>query len=155
MAVTTAPVPSAVNPVFDAAGNLYGTTREGGGLIYEGTVFELSRSGGGWTENILHRFDGGGSIPESGVLLDSAGNIYGTGTYPHGAIFQLAAGQNWDMTQLYIFTGGSDGSGPLTQLLPDAAGNLTRRYRNRRCRRWRHRIRVVAFGWRLGILGAI
>jgi uncharacterized repeat protein (TIGR03803 family) len=42
--------------VADRAGNLYGTTQNGG-TMNDGTVFELSpSSGGGWTEKILHNF---------------------------------------------------------------------------------------------------
>jgi uncharacterized repeat protein (TIGR03803 family) len=66
--------------VFDRAGNLYGTTVGGGSRGY-GTVFKLAPSaGGGWTETILHNFTGhaDGGLPGAGVILDSAGNIYGT-----------------------------------------------------------------------------
>jgi len=46
------------SPLFDRAGNLYGTTK-GGGAFGEGTVYELTPSSGGWTENILWNFTGG------------------------------------------------------------------------------------------------
>src|SRR5438445_7907325 len=53
--------------VFDASGNLYGTTKYGGAYDY-GTVFELTPSAGGWTENVLRSFDGSdGFEPWAGV----------------------------------------------------------------------------------------
>jgi uncharacterized repeat protein (TIGR03803 family) len=64
--------------VLDHAGNLYGTTLEGGSKN-DGTVYELSRGANGWREKILHSFVGGsndGSEPVAGIVLDSAGNIY-------------------------------------------------------------------------------
>ena len=70
--------------VFDSAGNLYGATGTGG-TSFQGAVFEFTPSAaGGWTESILHNFapGPGGYYPSSSVILDSAGNIYGTtGTY--------------------------------------------------------------------------
>jgi uncharacterized repeat protein (TIGR03803 family) len=64
---------------FDKAGNLYGTTTSGG-LYGFGTVFELSPSASGWTETVLHDFAWGsdGAEPYNGVILDDAGNLYGT-----------------------------------------------------------------------------
>jgi uncharacterized repeat protein (TIGR03803 family) len=122
--------------VFDAAGNLYGTT-SGGGTIAEGTVFELSPptvSGGAWTETILHNFDGtDGSNIRAGVIRDSAGNLYGTafaGEPPanEGAVFKLAPpsspGGTWTETTLHSFAGPPDGSEPYAGLLLDHSGNL-------------------------------
>ncbi|MGC2110115.1 MAG: choice-of-anchor tandem repeat GloVer-containing protein, partial [Candidatus Korobacteraceae bacterium] len=69
--------------IFDASGNLYGTTRNGGDYGY-GTVFELAlKQGGGWTEKKLHSFQipiyhSEGSSPDAGVVFDAAGNLYGT-----------------------------------------------------------------------------
>ena len=65
--------------IFDAAGNLYGTTYVCGADNF-GTVFELSpNTDGSWTENLLHSFNGdGGRAPWDGVILDAAGNVYGT-----------------------------------------------------------------------------
>ncbi len=81
--------------VFDAAGNLYGTTQEGGDLS-GGIVFEFSPNGsGGWTETVLHSFDNvaNGYWPFAGVTFDEAGNLYGTtyenGTNGDGAVFEL------------------------------------------------------------------
>jgi uncharacterized repeat protein (TIGR03803 family) len=68
------------NVVFDAAGNLYGTTTRGGAFGF-GTVFELSPSPGGtWTYTVLYSFTGttDGAFPFGGVIFDAAGNLYGT-----------------------------------------------------------------------------
>jgi uncharacterized repeat protein (TIGR03803 family) len=66
--------------IFDSAGNLYGTAQDGGIYGY-GTVFELIPNNGKWTEKVLHSFnyDGkDGANPYAGLILDSAGNLYGT-----------------------------------------------------------------------------
>jgi uncharacterized repeat protein (TIGR03803 family) len=67
--------------VRDKAGNLYGTTI-GGGADRWGAVFELTpKAGGGWTEKVLHSFNlngKDGAYPTAGVVLDTAGNLYGT-----------------------------------------------------------------------------
>jgi uncharacterized repeat protein (TIGR03803 family) len=73
---------------MDQQGNLYGETL-GGGASNAGVVFKLTRgSGGQWTESILHTFNplSDGGSPAGGVVLDSAGNIYGTTQYggPNG-----------------------------------------------------------------------
>jgi uncharacterized repeat protein (TIGR03803 family) len=64
---------------FDAAGNLYGPTRNGGSAN-DGVVFKLSpRQGGGWTYSVLKTFKGNPGInPFGGVVFDPAGNLYGT-----------------------------------------------------------------------------
>ena len=81
--------------IKDSAGNLYGTTGSGGPYQGDGTVFELTPSGGGWTFITLHGFLGGddGQDPFDALVLDASGNLYGTATYggTHGAgvIFQI------------------------------------------------------------------
>ena len=74
------------NLVFDGSGNLYGTTKEGG-VNNSGSVFELSpNSSGGWDETVLYSFCSvqngypcaDGAIPETGLVIDLAGNLYGT-----------------------------------------------------------------------------
>jgi uncharacterized repeat protein (TIGR03803 family) len=118
---------------IDAKGNLYGTTEYGGGLVLSfgyGTVFELSpESGGSWSEAVLHAFTGkaDGGIPVSGVILDSAGNLYGTSLAGGsstagnggGAAFKLTAtsGGEWTLTTLHDFLTLTDGAqpGPLTR----------------------------------------
>jgi uncharacterized repeat protein (TIGR03803 family) len=83
--------------IFDAAGNLYGTTSFGGANGW-GTVFELSpASGGGWTETVLYSFglpsSGDGESPLGALIFDPAGNLYGTtdegGAYGYGTVFEL------------------------------------------------------------------
>ena len=118
--------------VSDAAGNLYGTTVLGG-THNSGTVFELSPvTGGGWSETVIYSFTGGldGGAPETPVILDAAGNVYGTavlgGSSGQGVAFELAptSGGGWHETVLHSFTGGIDGSGPGSSLVFDVAGNL-------------------------------
>lgn len=81
--------------VMDSAGNLYGTSCEGG-VNNSGSVFKLTHSGGGWTEADLYDFTGGndGSCPVGNVIVDPAGNVYGTtlsgGTSQNGVVFEIA-----------------------------------------------------------------
>jgi uncharacterized repeat protein (TIGR03803 family) len=80
--------------VLDAAGNIFGTTANGGGARNpSGTVFELTPSSGGWTENVLYSFDKTGTSPEASLVLDSAGNLYGTtrvgGAFNYGTVFEI------------------------------------------------------------------
>ena len=83
---------------MDAVGNLYGTSNNSGVYAY-GNVFKLSPSNGGWTYTSLHDFTGGsdGGYPESNLIFDASGNLYGTasggGTGPCfggcGVIFEI------------------------------------------------------------------
>ncbi|MFY9675369.1 MAG: choice-of-anchor tandem repeat GloVer-containing protein [Terriglobales bacterium] len=122
--------------VFDAAGNLYGTTSSGGrqeGCGQNcGTIFELSPSvGGGWAQQVLYEFSPpDGYVPAAGVAFDKSGNLYGT-TYVGGAndcgvVFELSpqAGGTWTQKVLYSFTGSPDGCEPESGVIFDAAGNL-------------------------------
>jgi hypothetical protein len=118
---------------FDAAGNIYGTTIDGGCSPYYncGVVFKLTRSGGSWTESVLHSFTGGddGGVPFGGVILDSAGNVYGTAFYGGGGenggvVFELTqSGSGWTETVLHGF-GPNDGQGPVGGVIMDGRGNL-------------------------------
>jgi uncharacterized repeat protein (TIGR03803 family) len=119
--------------VADKSGNLYGTTSEGGnssacgpfGDQPCGVVFQLTSSSGVWTESVIYSFTGGadGGTPYSGLLLDSAGNLYGTtnigGASGQGTVFELTpgAGGTWTETVLHSFTGGSDGAYPRAGLI--------------------------------------
>jgi hypothetical protein len=90
--------------VFDAAGNLYGTTTAGGDInlcvpiVVEnpgcGVVFKLTHTSTAWTETVLHAFrDLPARIPEAPVLFDAAGNLYGTtssGSNNFGVVFKIA-----------------------------------------------------------------
>lgn len=120
--------------VFDRSGNIFGVTGSGGAFD-RGTVYELSPSGQGWTETILYSFQGGadGGLPKA-VVLDDAGNLYGTteeggnpGCSPFpgcGTIFELTRSDaGWTKTTLYAFNQNTD-SGYPSPLMRDSAGNL-------------------------------
>jgi uncharacterized repeat protein (TIGR03803 family) len=118
---------------FDAAGNAYGTTASGGDFDL-GTIFMLTPAG---EEQVLYSFTGGGdgSDPHGGVILDAAGNLYGTTVAGGsggicagdgcGVVFELTdSGGSWTLNTLYNFTGLNDGFGPGSPLIFDGAGNL-------------------------------
>jgi uncharacterized repeat protein (TIGR03803 family) len=93
---------------LDGAGNFYGTTTAGGAFSV-GTVFELMpRTGGGWTEKVLHTFKNNGrdgTYPLSGVIFDAAGNLYGAtprgGIYNGGVVLKLAPKGDWRVDRNY------------------------------------------------------
>jgi uncharacterized repeat protein (TIGR03803 family) len=104
--------------VFDRAGNLYGATANCG------TIFELSPQGNNWNLTTLYSFPPDGGGPDSSLTLDSAGNLYGTNPFGgngNGNVFELSPlnGGGWTYTDLYDFTGGSDG------LLPQGSVAVT------------------------------
>jgi uncharacterized repeat protein (TIGR03803 family) len=128
--------------VFDAAGNLYGTT-SAGGFYNAGTVFELTPSANGWKETVLYYFGiDNFYAPTGGLTIDNAGNLYGSvsggnpddydgcywrGTDPGcGAIFELSPNGDgtWKESNIYVFLGAPDGSTPRSTLVFDAKGNL-------------------------------
>jgi uncharacterized repeat protein (TIGR03803 family) len=120
-------------PVFDPSGKLYGTTTGGGNGVYpDGTVFQLTPGLGGWSHSVLFDFDFyDGADPTAGVVMDTAGNLYGTTpSSAHGGIaFQLTPGSGgWDERPLHTFSCGKSGcphgAGPGTGLILDASGNL-------------------------------
>src|SRR2546426_277689 len=79
------------------------------------------------TFEMLHSFTGlDGADPRAGLILDAAGNLYGTtvsgGTYNYGAVFKVDTSGH--QTVLYSFTGGGDGANPEAGLIQDSAGNL-------------------------------
>ncbi len=116
--------------LLDSAGNLYGTTADGG-ADNSGTVFQLVNSGSGWTENILYSFGPqDGYAPYGGLILDSAGNLYGTTAYSYvgdGTVFELSpdGGGQWNFATLSFLASGAAGTpGPVGTLLMDNSGNL-------------------------------
>jgi uncharacterized repeat protein (TIGR03803 family) len=118
--------------IFDRAGNIYGTTSNGGGFG-SGVVYELSPSNGGWTESILHSFQGNsldGAAPASGVIFDNAGNLYGTtllggGSDNAGTVYKLThSASGWTESILHSFTLASGCTEPSGGLIFDSAGNL-------------------------------
>lgn len=135
--------------IVDASGNLYGTTQAGGnrgpwcsGGGGCGVVFEVSpASHGSWKEHIPHRFAAfryDGQYAVGGVVMDAAGNLYGTtiegGTHRNegiclvgcGTIYRLTPDSkgHWKETILYNFPHLKDGVGPTASLVFDKAGNL-------------------------------
>jgi len=86
------------NLVFDQAGNLYGTTLYGG-ANGRGTVYELTPSTGGWTEQVIYSFTANDGDGPSSLLMGKDGNLYGTtfvGGHGGGVAFQLApSGGGW------------------------------------------------------------
>src|SRR5580704_9140786 len=127
----------AASLAFDATGNGYGTTVNGGAFGF-GTVFELERlAGGKFQQTVLYSFTGGsdGKNPYGGVTFDGSGNLYGTTVSGGGGgvcsgdgcgvVFKLTEnGGSWSESVLYNFTGGNDGSGPGGRVVFDGAGNL-------------------------------
>jgi len=125
--------------IFDAAGNLYGTTPVGG-TYDRGTIFELSSGSTGWTFTVLYAFceqyscpDGGGT--SAGLVPDKDGNLLGTagsGLYGMGVVFELTSGSSgWTYNVLYSF--GSrphDASGPYDPPTVGKSGDLYGTTRN-------------------------
>jgi uncharacterized repeat protein (TIGR03803 family) len=115
--------------IVDTAGNVYGTTPQGGTSFCNcGTVYKVTPRG---KETVLYSFTSGtdGGVPFSTPSMDGAGNLYGTtvlygdGDCLCGTVFKLTpAGQ---FTTVYAFKGGgTDGSYPGASVVLDAAGNL-------------------------------
>jgi uncharacterized repeat protein (TIGR03803 family) len=122
--------PNDANVMFDSVGNLYGTAFNGGENGY-GVVFELSPVGGGsWTETVLYSFCSqvgcvDGANPHNGLIMDSAGNLYGTlwDTLPFDEliVFELSPSPGgW--TEQVIFS--LKGDAALGGLMMDGAGNI-------------------------------
>ena len=106
--------------IQDKAGNLYGTTEQGG-YSGAGTVYEITAAG---TYTVLYSFTGrgDGGNPYGGLVEDKAGNLYGTTEGGYGNVFKLDKSDN--LTVLHSFTGYPDGSNPYAGLVLDASGNL-------------------------------
>jgi uncharacterized repeat protein (TIGR03803 family) len=109
--------------IRNKAGNLYGTT-EDGGTSGVGTIFMLDPAG---NKTTLHNFTGpDGAYPSGPLLMDATGNLYGVtregGTSLIGTLFELDTNNN--LTVLYSFIGGSQGAYPSGNLFRDGAGNF-------------------------------
>jgi len=111
--------------IQDKAGNLYGTTY-GGGAHQAGVVYELSVAG---KETVLYTFNGttDSGYPYAALIMDPAGNLYGTAEGGEGAqegtAFKLDTARNFSV--LHTFVGSpNDGESPWSNLILDPAGNL-------------------------------
>ena len=122
--------------IADASGNFYGATPgayPGYGTI-RGSAFMFTPSGAGGTYKLLYTFAEYGGGPAGQLVMDGAGNLYGTtitggnsgcGAYGCGTIFKLTpSGGSWTYTELYDFSGGSDGGNPYSNLVMDGSGNF-------------------------------
>jgi uncharacterized repeat protein (TIGR03803 family) len=119
---------------IDAAGNLYGTTTEGGPYSV-GTVFMLApNADGSYSETVIYSFCSvqnclDGQWPEAGLILDATGNLYGTtsggGDVYGGVVFKLSPGGSgaWKEKVLYSLVGSYEG-GSFAGVTFDQAGNL-------------------------------
>ena len=106
---------------LDSSGNLYGTAAQGGKYGH-GNVFEISPlSGGGWKFSVIYVFRGeeDGASPTQGVIIDSAGNLYGVSST---TVFELSPTPEggWIHSVLHVFPQ----SASLLGLTLDASGNL-------------------------------
>jgi hypothetical protein len=140
--------------IFDKQGNLYGVLQDFGGdscapLGGEcGAVYQLSppaQKGGSWTETLLYEFQGKGAndgeSPNSGLIMDKSGNLYGLTAYGGtgnctllglsagcGTVYKLSPpkqkGGAWTETILYSFPSATQGYVPIGDLVFDSAGNL-------------------------------
>jgi uncharacterized repeat protein (TIGR03803 family) len=118
--------------IFDAAGDLFGTT-ELGGANSAGTVFEIAKTAGGYASSptMLVNFNtANGANPYAPLIADSAGNLFGTtyfgGANGNGAVFEIAkttGGYASSPTTLVSFNG-TTGASPHAGLIADAAGDL-------------------------------
>ncbi|MBV9571361.1 MAG: hypothetical protein JO056_08980 [Alphaproteobacteria bacterium] len=122
--------------VRDAAGNLYGSSVQGG-THASGTVWQLHPNGDGtWTHTVLYNFTGGadGAEPYKGVTLDAAGNLYGTAVTGGGGVCEGGCGVAYKLTKdsggsftqsvIHQFQGTDDGQGPGARLTVDDSGNV-------------------------------
>ena len=118
--------------VFDAAGDLYGTTSSDGAGA--GTVFELTpQANGKWTQKILDQFQNlaDAAFPWGGLIFDAAGNLYGTTLQGGSGVCSLGCGTVFELTPnsrggwteivLHNFGSGTDGIHPYDRLVFDAA----------------------------------
>ncbi len=111
--------------IMDQAGNLYGTTAQGG-TGTQGTVFKIDTSG---HETVLHSFVArpDGLDPEAGLVIDTSGNLYGTtelgGSQGKGTIFKIDTSGNETVLHSFLCCPPL-GKNPVAGLILDGAGNL-------------------------------
>jgi len=104
------------NLAIDSAGNIFGVAS--GAYYGVGMVYELSLSKGQWVLTTIYNFGGGatGEDPNGGIILDSAGNLYGStgsgGNNNAGEVFELKHGKPWRFEMLYSFSGNGNDSDP-------------------------------------------
>ena len=132
--------------ISDGAGAFYGATAYGGSTAFGaqggGVVFKLKPAGSGYSESVIHQFQGGsnndGAVSVAGLMIDGAGNLYGTTEYGGslaagdsgqggGAAFELTPSPaGYSENILYEFQGPANGDGyfPQCALIPDRNGNL-------------------------------
>ena len=117
--------------IWDQQGNIYGTTIYGG-TWNGGTVYELTPSANGYTEQVIYSFAQGydGSNPTAGVIFNNKSELFGTtangGPNGPGSVFKLTyvPGTGWTKQVLYGFHGTDDGAFPYGGVIFDSAGNL-------------------------------
>jgi uncharacterized repeat protein (TIGR03803 family) len=118
--------------ILDPSGNIYGSASTGGNFqcsIGCGVVYELIKSSG-WSESIVHTFDGNdGEFPNALLLANTNGTMESTtwygGSTGNGTVFSLTRnGSSWTENVLYNFKGTTDGSAPAAGLFEDRMGNL-------------------------------
>lgn len=123
--------------IVDGSGNLYGAATDGGGGGQNGggTLFKMTSSSSGWSFDVIASLSGWGISGTFRNLLMKSGKIYATthcdGKDNAGTVYQLSpSGSTWTYTELYTFTGGTDGTYSVSSLAFDKEGNLwgTTRY---------------------------
>ena len=126
---------------FDANGNIYGTTFQGGGGTGQscfggcGVVFQITPSSSGWTEKVIYAFTGGadGAAPGGNLLIDKLGSVYGSaanggstacGSSGCGTVFRLIPNAgSWHFAVIHSFQGKVGGAVPVS-LAFDSATNI-------------------------------
>jgi uncharacterized repeat protein (TIGR03803 family) len=111
-------------PVVDASGTVYGTTHEQNGTAFAGAIWAIQSTGFKVLHDLTAATDG--FEPNSPLLLDSDGNLYGTtdsgGPGGYGTVFQITPAGAFKV--MHAFTGGKDGANPTGMLAHDYAGAI-------------------------------
>jgi uncharacterized repeat protein (TIGR03803 family) len=102
--------------IIDSSGNLFGATFNGG--EGDGSVYEVSPSGSGWTESVIYD----ACIQWAGVTMDGHGNLFGAGCQ---TLFELSPnGGGWTANLIHFFEGGKDGFNPTSAPVLDSYGSV-------------------------------